>query len=118
VRADRAGSRRGQAGQVGSEVTDSAANPTAAARGVTIVEEGVYALQEMQPGVEKVYFTLQEELLKPQAQVAFKPSERLDNLIVQPAVPADKQQIAQALLATTRAKPQARWEVSPAVPRR
>ncbi len=46
-------------------VTDAQGKPTAAALGVIIVDEAVYALQEMQPGLEKVYFTLQEELLKP-----------------------------------------------------
>src|SRR5204863_6783590 len=34
-------------------VTDSAGNPTQAALGVIIVDEAVYALQEMQPGLEK-----------------------------------------------------------------
>ncbi|HWY87286.1 MAG TPA: MG2 domain-containing protein, partial [Gemmataceae bacterium] len=52
-------------------VTDSAGKPAAAALGVIIVDEAVYALQDLQPGLEKVYFTLQEELLKPQAQVKF-----------------------------------------------
>jgi uncharacterized protein YfaS (alpha-2-macroglobulin family) len=60
----------GDAGRIVFTVTDRDGKPTAAALGVIIVDEAVYALQEMQPGLEKVYFTLQEELLKPQAQVA------------------------------------------------
>lgn len=39
--------------------------PVRAALGVSIVDEAVYALQDMRPGLEKVYFTLQEELLEP-----------------------------------------------------
>jgi 5-hydroxyisourate hydrolase-like protein (transthyretin family) len=60
----------GQSGKIVFTVTDARGNPTAAALGIIIVDEAVYALQEMQPGLEKVYFTLQEELLKPQAQLA------------------------------------------------
>jgi hypothetical protein len=60
----------GDAGKIVFTVTDREGKPTAAALGVIIVDEAVYALQEMQPGLEKVYFTLQEELLKPQAQNA------------------------------------------------
>src|SRR5262249_10201614 len=80
--------------------------------------EAVYALQDLQPGLEKVYFTLQEELLKPQAQVIYKPSDSIDTLVRQPNIPEGKQQIAQALLASIRPKPPARWEVAPAVARK
>jgi hypothetical protein len=37
----------------------------------------------MQPGLEKVFFTLQEELLKPQAQAVYKPSDTLDKTLSQ-----------------------------------
>ena len=37
----------------------------------------------MQPGLEKVYFTLQEELLKPQVQIKF--NDTIDNIVLQPA---------------------------------
>ena len=47
----------------------------------------MYALQEMQPGLEKVYFTLQEELLKPQVQVKYQ-AEPIDNLIRRRVLPA------------------------------
>ena len=48
-----------------------------AALGVIIVDEAVYALQELQPGLEKVYFSLQEELLKPQVQLKFSPGDSI-----------------------------------------
>jgi hypothetical protein len=72
----------------------------------------------MQPGLEKVYFTLQEELLKPQAQAVYKPSEPIPVLIQQPELPMAKQQVAQALLASVTPKTTPRWEVDPAIERR
>jgi hypothetical protein len=118
MKADKDVYKPGDPGKITFQVTDAAGNPTAAALGVIIVDEAVYALQEMQPGLEKVYFTLQEELLKPQAQAVYKPSEPIPVLIQQPALPVAKQQIAQALLANVRPKAPARWEVDPAVERR
>ena len=96
----------------------STARRTPAALGVLIVDEAVYALQDMQPGLEKVFFTLQEELLKPQAQVLFKPIEPIDALIVRDTLSPEKQQIAQVLLTAIKPKPPARWEVNPAAERR
>src|SRR5213079_2569892 len=92
----------GENGRIRFQVTDQQGKPAAAALGVIIVDEAVYALQEMQPGLEKVYFTLQEELMKPQAQAVFKPAERIDNLIRRPALNRGQQQIAQALMGGIR----------------
>lgn len=118
VKADKNEYLPGGEGKIRFTVTDPVGKPTAAALGVIIVDEAVYALQEMQPGLEKVYFTLQEELLKPQAQAVYKPSEPIPVLIQQPELPMAKQQIAQALLASIKPKMAARWEVDPAVERR
>jgi hypothetical protein len=118
VKADKDVHQPGENGRIHFQVTDGKGNPTVAALGVIIVDEAVYALQEMQPGLEKVYFTLQEELLKPQVQVNFKPNEGIGELVRRPALPAPKQQIARALLAAVRPKAPARWEVNPAVERR
>src|SRR6202007_3054704 len=74
VKADQDVYRPGERGTIRFQVTDAAGKPAAAALGVLVVDEAVYALQDMQPGLEKVYFTLQEELLKAQAQVLSKPS--------------------------------------------
>ena len=41
--------------------------PTAAAIGLDIVDESVFALRERQAGLEKVYFAIEEEILKPRA---------------------------------------------------
>jgi hypothetical protein len=72
----------------------------------------------MQPGLEKVYFTLQEELLKPQVQIEYKPSDTINNLVRQPVLRADKQQVAEVLLTAVRPRPPARWEVAPEVERK
>jgi hypothetical protein len=113
VKADKDVYVPGEAGKIQFQVTDARGQPTAAALGILIVDEAVYALQEMQPGLEKVYFTLQEELLKPQAQAVFKPSENIDTLVRQPVLTDAKQQVAEVLLTAVQPKPPARWEVNP-----
>ncbi len=118
VKADRDVYLPGADGKITFRVTDADGKPAAAALGVLVVDEAVYALQEMQPGLEKVYFTLQEELLKPQAQVLYKPSETVESLVRQPALSDGQQQIAEALLTSVKPKPPARWDVNPVVERR
>jgi hypothetical protein len=118
VRADKDVYQPGGTGKIRFQITDRAGRPTAAALGVIIVDEAVYALQELQPGLEKVYFTLQEELLKPKTQIVYKPRESIDNLVRESALPADKQQIAQVLLTSVQPKPPAIWQVAPEVERR
>jgi hypothetical protein len=118
VKADKDVYLPGAKGTIRFQVSDGAGKPAAAALGVLIVDEAVYALQEMQPGLEKVYFTLQEQLLKPQAQVVYKPREGLDSLVRQPQLDEAQQKAAAVLLANFRPKPPARWEVDPVLQRR
>jgi hypothetical protein len=118
VRPDKEVYTPGEEGKIRFQVTDAAGKPMAAALGVLIVDEAVYALQEMQPGLEKVYFTLQEELLKPQVQVVFKPAVHLDDLVRRKVVPPGQQQVAEVLLTAVRPALPARWEVNPAFERR
>jgi 5-hydroxyisourate hydrolase-like protein (transthyretin family) len=106
----------GEDARIRFTVTDSAGKPTQAALGVIVVDEAVYALQEMQPGLEKLYFTLQEELLKPQVQIKF--SEGLDNIVLQPVLPVPRQQIAEVLLTSVKLPAPQRWNVAPAVDRK
>jgi 5-hydroxyisourate hydrolase-like protein (transthyretin family) len=118
VQADKDTYLPGAKGTIRFAVTDSAGQPATAALGVLIVDEAVYALQEMQPGLEKVFFTLQEELLKPQAQAVYKPREKLDDLVREPNLAEPQQQAAQVLQAAVRPKPPAHWEVNPVIERR
>jgi hypothetical protein len=118
VRPDKEVYTPGEQGKIRFQVTDAAGKPMAAALGVLIVDEAVYALQEMQPGLEKVYFTLQQELLKPQVQAVFKPAVHLDDLVREQVVPPARQQVAEVLLTAVRPALPARWEVDPAFERR
>src|SRR5207249_5641981 len=118
VKADKDVFKPGEEGKIRFQVTDSSGKPTAAALGVIIVDESVYALQEMQPGLEKVYFTLQEELLKPQAQAVYKPNEGIDTLVLEPKLADERQQVARALLTAVKPKAPAAWNVDPAVGRK
>ncbi len=108
----------GEDAMIRFRVTDAQGKPAAAALAVIIVDEAVYALQDTQPGLERVYFTLQEELLKPQAQVKFAPGERLDDLVRQPVLPPARQQVAEVLLTAAKLPPPRRFVVDPARERR
>lgn len=58
--------RPGEEATVSVRVTDSKGTPVVAAIGLNIVDEAVFALQDMRPGLERVYFELEEALLEPQ----------------------------------------------------
>jgi uncharacterized protein YfaS (alpha-2-macroglobulin family) len=119
VKADSEEYLPGANGRIRFEVTDAQGRPTQAALGVIIVDEAVYALQDLQPGLEKVYFTLQEELLKPQVQVlSYTPREPLDVLVREQVVPADRQQVAEVLMTAIKPKAPPRWQVEPVVERK
>lgn len=61
-------------------VSDAQNQPVTAAVGLNIVDESVFALQEMQPGMEKIYFYLEEQLRKPRYEIhGFEPE-----VIIQP----------------------------------
>jgi len=69
VRPDLKTYRPGQQAKLRFSVRDQKGKPTLAALGVTIVDESVFALQEMQPGLERAYFALEKELLKPRYEI-------------------------------------------------
>ncbi len=84
-------------------VTDSAGRPVAAALGINVVDEAVFALQELQPGMEKVYFYLEQELMKPRFEIHGLEMPGIITPGPGPVVPltedARKQQAAQFLFA-------------------
>lgn len=69
VRPDKETYRPGDPAELRFTVRDQQGRPTQAALGVTIVDESVFALQEMQPGLERVYFALEKELMKPRYEI-------------------------------------------------
>src|SRR6185436_5564740 len=71
----------GEEATIRLRVSDDQNRPVTAAVGLNIVDESVFALQEMQPGMEKVYFYLEEQLRKPRYEIhGFEP----ETLIRQP----------------------------------
>lgn len=69
VTADKTTYRPGEPARVRLAVADPTGKPTVAALGLTVVDESVFALAELQPGLERLYFALEEELLKPRYEV-------------------------------------------------
>ena len=94
--------RPGERALIRFRVTDRTGEGRPSALGVIVVDEAVYALQELKPGLEKVYFTLEQELSKPMYQIKFGPAENLKSLVLRQTLQKRKQQVAQALLASAR----------------
>ncbi len=76
IRPDKTVYRPGDPAALGIQVTDKEGQGSPAALGISIVDEAVYALQEMQPGLEKIYFLLEKEILEPRYEIhGFDPQE-------------------------------------------
>jgi len=64
----------GEESMVDFYVTDNSRKPVVTCLGISIVDEAVFALSEMQPGLEKVYFMLERKLFKPRYEIhGFEP---------------------------------------------
>jgi uncharacterized protein YfaS (alpha-2-macroglobulin family) len=59
----------GEDAQINFHITNHQGHPVLAALGVNIVDESVFALQEMQPGLEKIYFMLEKEIMTPKYEI-------------------------------------------------
>ncbi len=59
----------GTEAKISFKVTDSGGKGVASALGVMVVDEAVFALQEMQPGLDKFYFYLEKEIAKPRYEI-------------------------------------------------
>jgi hypothetical protein len=65
----------GEDGNILFTVTDRAGKPRVAALCVAIVDEAVFAVSELQPGLEKVYFMLEKEIMEPRYEIhGFEPA--------------------------------------------
>jgi len=72
VGADKDSYAPGETATVRFDVADAASGQgTAAALGLAIVDESVFALQEQDPGFLKLYFLLERELMKPRYQIKY-----------------------------------------------
>jgi hypothetical protein len=107
VRPDRNTYRPAAEGTIHFEVTDWRGRPATAALGVLIVDEAVYALHDVQPGLEKVHFTFRSQSGPPgpSPEEDVHPPGDMRGLIRAATAPGDvavelrKQRLAQALLA-------------------
>jgi len=99
VRASRDVYRPGEPARVDFEVRTAAGQPAQAALGVSVVDESVFALQEMQPGLERVYAYLEEQLRKPRYEIH---GLELPVIIAKPLPAAEEraQRAAQVMLAS------------------
>lgn len=105
IRPDRDTYRPGEDARISFQVTDENGHPVLAALGISIVDESVFALQELQPGLEKVYFTLEEEIMKPRYEVhAFGPRDLIIWPQKQPA-PGPQDEAAAVLFASAEEPP-------------
>ncbi|MCS7223320.1 MAG: MG2 domain-containing protein [Armatimonadetes bacterium] len=69
VQTDKNQYRPGEEASLSFQVKDQKGKPVRAAIGFQIVDESLFALAEAQPGLERLYFLLEEELLKPRYEV-------------------------------------------------
>jgi len=76
--------RPGGSARIDFSVADNN-GPRQAALGIHIVDEALFALSEAQPGLLKLFFALEEELLKPTYQIGQGTGQTLGNLLQQPA---------------------------------
>lgn len=61
--------RPGEEAAIEMMVKDKSGNPKVAVLDLQVVDEAVFALSEKKPGLEKVFFYLEQELLKPRYEI-------------------------------------------------
>ena len=69
-----------------------------AALGLSGVDEAVFALQEMHPGLERIYFAIQEEILKPRYQLYTRPPVQVQQLIDSGPAPMPEPDLEEAAM--------------------
>ncbi|MBC7288893.1 MAG: hypothetical protein H5T86_12825, partial [Armatimonadetes bacterium] len=110
VKPDRETYRPGEDAKVELAVHTRDGKPAVAALGVSVVDESVFALQEMQPGMEKVYAYLEEELRKPRYEVH---GMELPVIIAQPRpTPAPEQERAAKVMLAAVDLPKVDFQVA------
>lgn len=72
MKADRESWRPGENASIEFHVTGEDGKDATAALGVVVVDESVYAVQDLQPGMEKVFFTLAKELQEPRYGIKWR----------------------------------------------
>ncbi len=116
VSLDKDSYRPGEQARLLFKTTAKNGQPHAAALGISVVDESVFAIQEMQPGLLKVYFTLEKELAKPRYEIHFVPGGRtLESLILEKQEVGEKRDKVMRVLMAGVAKPTNQsWQENPA----
>jgi len=100
ARPDKATFEPGADGRVAFAVTDASGRPTIAALGITVVDESLLALAEQGAGLERLFFQLEEDLLKPRVEVhGWDLKETLGDGVLAPEQAAQRERKARVLLA-------------------
>jgi uncharacterized protein YfaS (alpha-2-macroglobulin family) len=79
-------------------VTQRDGSPAQAALSLSAVDEAVFALSEMRPGLERVYFALQAELLKPRYELCTQAQLPLPQIVSPQSEPVPEWEEADVLL--------------------
>jgi uncharacterized protein YfaS (alpha-2-macroglobulin family) len=101
ITADKVEYRPGADATLKFTVQDQQHQPVTAALGLAIVDESVFALSELQPGLEKIYFTLEKELMEPKVEIhGLRPTFLLEHGVRDMREPS-RQRAAAMLFAAT-----------------
>lgn len=74
ITADKTRWKPGEEATLQVRVTDRQGHPVLAALGLWAVDEAVFALSELHPGMEQVFFLLEQEIMKPKVEIhGFEP---------------------------------------------
>ncbi len=108
--------RPGEQARLIFAVTNNNGQAHGAALGISVVDESVFAIQEMQPGLLKVYFTLEKELAKPRYEIHFAPGGRtVESLILEKQEALNKRDRVMRVLMAGVEKPTTQsWQENPA----
>jgi hypothetical protein len=101
--ADEAAYKPGAEARVHFHVTNARGEGVSAALGVQVVDEAVFALAEKQPGFAKLFFYLEQEVMKPRFEIH---SLSMPDVVEQPIIkdgpqPAQQDLAARALFSAT-----------------
>ncbi len=92
--------RPGEDGEIKFYVRNRRGHAVISALGISIVDESVFALSEMQPGLEKVYFTLEKELMEPKYEIHYLSPREIVMLESKREIEKRKEKAAQVLFAS------------------
>lgn len=112
--------RPGEDATLELRVTDAKGHPVLAAMGLWAVDEAVFALSELQPGMEQVFFLLEQEIMKPKVEIhGFEPDlvfqrdgdiKRSARVLAAAAMPTFAHALSTDSRAGERERSQALWQ--------